>query len=245
MNKIKYLIVCFMVLLSCTKDNDDDIEQNLESYTLSKPIETGAVIACAASEKDTGDVLTFFYPEEGATNIRFYEIENELQDHEDYSNYKRIFIKSEPFFNGHLRKFTQASSSKEKWVIITFELDNEIKISNPIRIKHQTRPTVWTDEVTINQATPSMPVFSWQDNAAGDNAIYFQVISDAQNNLLSGTYTYESMFQYYNTNNVVLNVTTQLPPPSLISGNDYNFTLMDVSLDNWVNLVIIKSFTSQ
>lgn len=244
MDKFKYLILSFLVVISCT-DNDDIIEQTLGLYTLNKPIETGAVIACAASDKDTGEVLTFFYPEEGATNIRFYETETALQDHEDYSNYKQVFIESNPFFNGHLGKFTQTSSSNEKWVIITFELDNEIKISNPIRIKHQTKPTVWTDEVSINQTASSMPVFTWQHNAAGDNAIYFQVISDVQNNLLSGTYTNESMFQYYNTSNVVLNVTTQLPPPGLISGNNYNFTLMDVSLDNWVNLVITKSFTSQ
>ena len=243
MNKIKFIIACFIIMLSCA--TDDDASQNLETYLKGQIFETGAVIACAASDKDTGDVLTFFYPEEGASNIKFYETETESQDHEDYSNFKQVFIDSGPFFNGHLGRFTQAFSSNEKWVIITFELDNEIKISNPIRIKHQTKSTVWIDTVTINQTISGMPVFSWQDNAEGDNAIYFQVISDAQDNLLSGTYTYESMFQYYNTNNVVLNVTTQIPPPDLISGNDYNFTLMDVSLDNWVNLVITKSFIAQ
>lgn len=49
---------------------------------------------------------------------------------------------------------------------------------------------------------------------------------------------------YYNTSNVVLNITTQTPP-SLIVGNNYNFTLMDVSEDNWVNLVIQKTFKAQ
>ncbi|TBN05423.1 hypothetical protein EYD45_03860 [Hyunsoonleella flava] len=243
MGKLKHLLLSFIIMMSCT-DTDDAIEQTLELYASSKPIETGAVIACAASDKDTGDVLTFFYPEDGATNIRFYETKNAQQNHEDYTNYKQVFLENEPFFNGHLGKFTQ-SNSNEKWVIITFELDNEIKISNPIRIKHQSKPTVWTDEVIINQTTSSMPVFSWQHNAAGDNAIYFQVISDAQDSLLSGTYTYESMFQYYNTSNVVLNVTTQLPPPDLVMGNTYNFTLMDVSLDNWVNLVVTKSFSAK
>lgn len=243
MNKLKYIIGCALLAISCHTDNDDSLEQNLAIYSSGKTIETGAVIACAASDKDTGAVLTFYYPEEGATNIRFYETEDAQVNHEDYSNYKQIFITSDPFFNGHLRKFTQASSN-EKWVIITFELDGEIKISNPIRIKHVTKPTVWTDAVTINQSTSGMPIFSWQLNAVGDNAIYFQVISDAQDNLLSGTYTYESSFQYYNTNNVVLNVTTQTPP-NLVVGNPYNFTLMDVSLDNWVNLVITKSFIAQ
>ena len=97
-----------------------------------------------------------------------------------------------------------------------------------------TKPTLWNDEVVIVETPPNMPVFRWEDNAVGDNAIYFQVISDSQNNLLSGTYTYENLFQYYNTDNVVLNVTTQTPP-DLVPKASYNFTLVDVSSDNWVN----------
>lgn len=238
-NSILFLVT---ILLSCT-DNDDTIAQTLALYASSNTIETGAVIACAASDKDTGDVLTFYYPEEGATNIRFYETENAQVNHEDYANYTQVFIESKPFFNGHLGVFTQ-SSSNEKWVIVTFELDAEVKVSNPIRIKNSTKSTAWTDAVTINQTNSGMPIFSWQPNAVGDNAIYFQVVSDAQDNLLSGTYTTESTFQYYKTNNVVLNVTTQTPP-DLTIGSTYNFTLMDVSLDNWVNLVITNSFTAQ
>ncbi len=242
MQKLQYISFIVMIMLSCT-DADDNIEQTLAVYTSGNTIETGAVIACAASDANTGEVLTFYYPEEGASNIRFYETKNIEVDHEDYTNYNQIVISSSPFFNGHLGKFTQESSN-EKWVIITFELDGEIKISNPIRIKHLTKPTVWTEDVTINQSISGMPIFSWEFDAVGDNAIYFQVISDNEDNLLSGTYTYESSFQYYNTNNVVLNVTTQTPP-DLVIGNDYNFTLMDVSLDNWVNLVVTKSFTAQ
>ena len=89
-----------------------------------------------------------------------------------------------------------------------------------------------------------MPQFSWATNALGDNAIYFQVISDAEDNLISGTYTTESQFQYYNTSNVVLNI-TQGVPPALVSNATYNFTLMDVSLDNWVNLVVQKPFITE
>ncbi|GGD21095.1 hypothetical protein [Hyunsoonleella pacifica] len=243
MQKLCVLLFLIVTLLSCS-DNDDTVTQTLATYASTNIVETGAVIACAASDETTGEVLTFYYPEVGATNIRFYETDDVQVNHEDYSNYKQIFIQSEPFFNGHLGMFTQVSL-QEKWVIVTFELDGELKISNPIRIKHLSKPSVWTDAVIINQSQSGMPAFSWEHNVAGDNAIYFQVVSDDQDNLLSGTYTIESTFQYYNTSNVVLNVTTQLPPPNLTSGNQYNFTLMDVSLDNWVNLVITKSFTAQ
>ena len=49
------------------------------------------------------------------------------------------------------------------------------------------------------------------------------------------------MFQYYKLDNVVLNVTRETPP-ALQLGMNYGFTLMGVSEDNWVNLVIEKNF---
>ena len=90
-----------------------------------------------------------------------------------------------------------------------------------------------------------MPRFTWVDSAVAENVIYFQVISDVANNLLSGTYTIEKTFQYYNTSNVTLNITRELPPAELEVGKNYNFTMMGVSTDNWVNLVIQKPFTAQ
>ncbi|WP_418604539.1 hypothetical protein [Hwangdonia sp.] len=244
MNKLKYILVCLFAFTSCSKDADDDLRNTLEAYVLNRSFEVGAVIACAASDENTNEILTFYYPESGATHIRLYETENAQVDQNEFSNYVQITIPNEPFFNGYLGKFVQ-SSSNEKWIIVTFELHGEIKMSNPIRSKQNTKPTVWNSEVVIDQSQPNMPNFMWEDDAFDDNAIYFQVVSDAQNNLLSGTYTYENHFQYYNTSNVVLNITTQQTPPLLISGNNYNFTLMDVSENNWVNWGILKTFEAQ
>ena len=232
-----------MITLSCHEDNDDVVVNTLERYISQTNYELGAVIACAASDNISNDILTFYYPEAGAVNIRFYETENVVVNEMDFSKYTQQFMTSEPFFNGHLGKFTQLGST-EKWIIITFELNGEIKISNPIRTKQLTKLTLWNDAVLIDQSVSGMPDFSWTDNPVGDNAIYFQVVSDVNNNLLSGTYTYDNQFQFYKTSNVVLNVTTQTPP-NLINGNSYNFTLMDVSLDNWVNWVVLKTFNAQ
>ena len=241
MKKTQFIFLCVLVLLSCSKD--DEMVQTLATYIEDKIIEVGGVIACAASHEDTGEVLTFFYPEKGATNIRYYETLNNQVDEANFSNYTQITLESEPVFNGHLGVFTK-NISNEKWVIISFELNGEIKVSNPIKTKQISKPTIWNDMVTINQSETRMPDFMWEDNPKGDNAIYFQVVSDKNDNLLSGTYTYENQFQYYNTRNVVLNVTTQTPP-DLILNENYNFTLMDVSLDNWVNWVIQKPFIAE
>lgn len=243
MKKIK-LILILIIVTSCSNDDDTvTLINTLGDYVSGRTIETGAVIACAASEDNTNAVLTFFYPEEGATNIQYFETKDETVTNSDFENYKRVSLESSPFFNGYLR-FFRTTPSVEKWIIITYELDGEIKISNPIRTRQLVKPTVWNDDVTINQNQTLMPQFSWQADAFGDNAIYFQVLSDAENNLISGTYTNENQFQYYNTSNVVLNITQGIPP-TLVINTDYKFTLMDVSLDNWVNLVVQKPFTTE
>lgn len=228
--------------MACSSDSTI-IENTLAEDIANKSIEKGAVIACAASEVDTNSILAFFYPKNGATDIKYYESSSANIDENDFSNYIEVSLQREPVFNGYLEKFV-TNSLNEKWIIITFELDNEIKISNPIRTKHLTKPSIWNSDVTIDQSESTMPKFIWVANSVGDNAIYFEVLSDSNNNLLSGTYTYENNFQYYNLANTVLNITTQ-EPPVLIPGNPYNFTLMDVSEDNWVNLVVERTFIAQ
>ncbi len=226
-----------MLLISCSKDGIDD-DAILSSYVLNRTIEKGAVIACAGSSENTSKVLVFQYPVNGATNTKLYETETINVDENDFSNYAKVAIEGSPFFNGYLQQFDR-NLNVEKWIIVTHELNGEIKISNPIRTKQQSKVSKWTDAVEIDQQTSMMPRFSWEKNQLGDNAIYFQVVSDAQNNLLSGTYTIENTFQYYDTSNVVLNITTATPP-ILSIGTEYNFSLMDVSEDNWVNLFILN-----
>ncbi|WP_452601731.1 hypothetical protein [Pontimicrobium sp. MEBiC06410] len=243
--KVLKLIVILIVIASCSRDDENTaiIINTLEDYVSGKTIETGAVIACAASENNTNAVLTFFYPKEGATNIQYFETEDTNVTNSNFNNYKKISLESSPFFNGYLR-FFKTELTTEKWIIVTYELNGEIKISNPIRTKQVTKPSVWNNDVTINQELNLMPQFSWEANAFGDNAIYFQVLSDSENNLISGTYTYDNQFKYYDTTNVVLNI-TQGTPPTLVSNTMYNYTLMDVSLDNWVNLVAQKPFITE
>ena len=125
MKKIQSIVLIIIVLFSCSKE--DDVEETLATYTANKSIETGAVIACAATDEQTGEVLAFYYPKEGATNIRYYETLNDLVDSANLSNYSQVLTPNEPVFNGHLGKFTR-NISKQKWIIITFELDGEITL---------------------------------------------------------------------------------------------------------------------
>ena len=89
-----------------------------------------------------------------------------------------------------------------------------------------------------------MPIFEWQDGVFDDTAIYFQAVLTENDDLLSATYTFDKNFQYYNLDNVVLNITEE-EPPSLEQAFNYGFTLLAVSEDNWVNLFSTIPFEVQ
>ncbi|NAS29997.1 hypothetical protein GTQ40_03345 [Flavobacteriaceae bacterium R38] len=235
--------------IACSSDNNvvPNSEENnipdssLAALTATNTIEVDNVIACAAgSPTDPNTIIAFVYPREEATDIRFFETESIEVDKNDYTNYEQIEVAEEDFFNGYLKMFKR-TSLQEKWVIITFFEDNILHLSNPIRLKHLSKPTEYTDVVNVSPGNSGEALFEWEDGIIEENAIYFQVISDEQDNLLSGTYTFEQHFLYYVLDNVVLNITEEIPP-ELESGTSYNFTLMGVSEDNWVNLFIQKSF---
>ena len=243
---MKYSIFIFFVIAitSCAKKEDTFAPSKLEKYLSMNPFEEGKVIACAASDEEGINNLVFFYNKKGASDIRLYESDSVQLNKKDYSQYKFISTITEPVFNEHLRKFSSPILLKEKWAIVTFEIGDTINISNPIRLKYISKPTVWSDSVTIDQSKIGKPKFTWRDNAFVENEIYFEVVSDEKNNLLSGTYTYDNFFQYYKTANVVLNVTIDTPP-SLLSKSKYGITVMDISIDNWVNGVFIKDFIAK
>lgn len=245
MTKVNYtifLIITFSIF-SCRTDEKENVEfsTSLAALVSENSIKVDNVIACASGVKnDKNTVITYLYPRSGATDIRYYETLDIEVDKDNYQNYNRIFIEPTNLFNGYLKKFTQ-KVTQEKWVIITFFEDGILHLSNPIRLKHHTKPTEFVDKIEVDISTRGMPIFRWDDGIIKENKIYFQVVSNIEDNLLSGTYTFQKQFQYYKLNNVVLNI-TQDTPPQLDIMNVYNFTLMGVSEDNWVNLFVEKSF---
>ncbi|KJD37013.1 hypothetical protein PW52_00710 [Tamlana sedimentorum] len=238
--------LCLLVLVASCASNDDITEQilDLTSYIENKTYETGAVIACAGNESETSNAAAvYFYPEGDAENFILFETASNNVDPNNFENYTRLQAEDLPVFNGYLRKF-ENNITVERWFIVSFEMDGEIKLSNPILIKNQSQPTIFSSDININQDTSQMPLFTWEVNSEADNAIFFEVISNTNNDLISGTYTFETQFQYYNTSNVVLNITNGTPP-DLTLGETYSITIMDVSEDNWINEFFINQFTVQ
>jgi hypothetical protein len=220
------------LLVSCST-NELNEENTLNAFIGNKEVVLDNVISCAASNKDDNLVSVFLFPREAATNIQYFETTNDKVDKNNFDNYFMYNYPLFDVFNGYLKKF-EVESLEDKWVIISFEEDGKQHLSNPIHIKLKSKPTEYLPQNVVVDASSDMPMFTWQDGLYDDTKIYFQVVSDSGHNLLSGTYTFDKMYTYYQLDNVVLNITANTPPV-LSEDEPYEFTLMGVSEDNWVN----------
>ena len=245
---MRRIIHFFWVLLicSCTTDEQNDVKpSNLASAIEGREIAISSVIACAGNSEDGELVNVYFYPRPGVTNIRYFETETVNEDPNTYGNYTEQQPPLRGIFNDYLQ-FFEVGPGREKWVIITFEENGVVHISNPIRLRHLTQMTEFLPEnVSVDTGKqPTMPKFTWVDGNFGDSIIYFHVVSTQDDDLLSGTYTLEKNFQYYKLDNVVLNITREIPPELELDVR-YNFSLLAVTEDNWVNLFSEITFSLQ
>lgn len=246
MYKCYSFLISLFILIGCSTDKLDAEKLELNELSLlnvlvGKEVVIDNVIACAALNEKDDFISVFLFPREGVTNIQYFETENSTVDKNDYTNYTPLDLTLLDVFNGFLKKF-EVNAPEEKWVIVSFEEEGKTHLSNPIRLKHLTKPTEYLPEnITIDTAT-NMPLFSWVDGQFDDTKIYFEVVSDNNNNLISGTYTFEQMFQYYKLENVELNITEGIPE-TLAIGELYKFTMLAVSEDNWVNLFAEVEFS--
>lgn len=249
-----------ILLLACLLFSCGDKEETFPTNTLASYIEENtnlplirdSLIACAAGGQEDfmvneeRPISIFYYPEGNARDFLYFETDSIAVNPDDLSQYKKKDLPDTPILNGYLRHFSRAAIEENIWCRVSFIKDDQLHISNAIRLKYNDLPSEFNPElVEINQAETLSPIFNWQDGRIAENAIYFQVISDSDNNLLSGTYTFEQQFQFYNLDNVVLNIRDITPSPVLVAEEDYTFLLMAVSADNWVNLIIEKPFDTR
>jgi hypothetical protein len=68
-----------------------------------------------------------------------------------------------------------------------------------------------------------------------------QIFTQNDDVFLSGTFTTENTFQYYDEVNITDKIHTETPP-NLILDDRYKFYLYGLSTDNWINFTIQKSF---
>ncbi len=247
--KSNFILLALLIILFSCKEEDKVLDENVlaDYLAINEGLERADLVACSGgrmeglleSEEFPTDV--FFYPIEGATEFRYFEADN-IADSMNFSKYVAKELKDEPIFNGYLWKFNNTPFEGEKMGVVTYKTNGKIHVCTPIRHKTNVKPTEINNSlgnVIENGITPS---FEWNDGEIKENVIYFQIISDTLGNLISGTYTIEKQFTFYDVSNVVFNITDPNTNPKLEPNKDYKFTLMGVSEDNWVNLLIEKNF---
>ena len=245
------IVMILFSVVSCNKTTIHQSEESLEYYIGKNPDLTisNELIACAAGNpkgflgESKYPTSVFFYPVAGAHSFKYFETGN-LKDSLNYNKYIAKELPSVPVFNGYLHRFKNTSFNGERMGIVTYITPGKLHICTAIRLKTNIKPTeVLPQNVQIT--TDSIhPLFEWNDGTIKENAIYFQVISELSGNLISGTYTYDKNFRFYDLSNVVLNIKDVQPEPMLQHGTTYNFTLMGVSKDNWVNIMAELPFST-
>jgi len=246
--RVLLLVVFIVIFTHCRKKVIVEGNLLLSNYFEKfDSVHLAHVTACAAgtpngiNNDDKHPTSIFLYPLPGTTNYRYFETNN-IKDSLNFSKYFEKKLEVEPFFNGYLKKFNNPYFEGERMGIVTIEVDGELHVSTPIRLKTNKYPTeLNSDVLTINQ-NGITPNFTWVDGSIPGNVIYFQVISDTLGNFISGTYTNDKTFTFYDLSNVVFNITDPNTTPALTPNQKYNFTFMCVSADNWVNLYIQTSF---
>ncbi len=246
---LSYLLLICLVFSSC--GNNEEEYSNLREY-LELNSDWGrstAIIACAAgggeftAANPEAPISIFFYPETTAYDFKYFETDNAEVNEKNTSNFKEVELESSDVFNGYLRRFAREMSDRNRWAIVSYRLNGEIWTCQPILLKAGEAPTpIVNDAVTIDETHTLNPKFSWVDEYAESNDIYFQVISDSSDDLVTGTYTFDMDFNFYEPEEFTPNITNPLITPTLKPGEFYNFTLMGVGEDNWVNMMSVRSF---
>ncbi|MFK7933375.1 MAG: hypothetical protein AB8G22_07685 [Saprospiraceae bacterium] len=242
-------ITSLLLFIGCNQESALDENILADYIELNNDLELADLVACAGGrpngllETAAKPTDVFFYPIKGATDFRYFEAES-VADSSDFSKYVAKELIDEPIFNGYLWKFNNEPFTGERMGVVTYKTAGKLHVCTPIRHKTNVKPTEVNADLVVITENGVVPSFSWDDGLIKENVIYFHVISDLDNNLISGTYTIEKQFTFYDTSNVVFNITDPNANPKLEPNTTYNYTLMGVSEDNWVNLLAERTFVT-
>lgn len=241
--KIRFIYLFFTIFLfqSCSNELEEPTSLLTQVIKFYEDLEQAQMVAFATSAEGISDTsYVYFYPVEGATNFQYFQTSTAQNVSTNLANYNVRDLEIEDVFGGKLKRFVRTSRT-DVYCIVTYQANGIFYRSLPVEIKDQRVGTNFTSFVTIDQSQPLMPNFIWSDQ--GQNSLYFQVISDANQNFLSGTFTTTNQFQYGSSDNVIANINSE-DPPALIENDDYNFTLFSMEENFWVDLVIQATFTA-
>lgn len=244
MNKFLLLSICLITVLfvSCDKIKVQTLEEFMTAQTLSP---SDDLVACAAStlvlSMDFPPVHTMVYYKtvEGQGDIKVWYSEAFSQD---FSKYQEITVNDVRIHNNFMGSALMNLQSGS--IIVSTSTEDEFIYSKPIEILSDEITTVIHTDVEVDLANGLNPFFTWPESTVDSESIYFHLIVDMVNDdAITGTYSYENTFTFYDLNNVVFNV-TEKENPELLSNTNYLMQVMHVSDNNYVTKITRAEFTT-
>lgn len=238
--KNTYLLALSLILFlfSCGESDSNSLQDFIDNKESSDEL-----VACAATylvfpisgfEYRTA---VYYKTLPGQSNLQLWYSEEYSQSIE---NYKLIESSDQPQFSGFLGLIEDERQTGA--FIVSVNVGDEIIYSKPIEILTLDTKTVIDDAITIDFAQNLEPTFTWPTSSVDDQSIYFHLIVDLeQEEAISGTYSYETNFTFYDLQNVVFNVTEKVDPV-LEPNKEYLIQIMDVSDNNWVTKISRTTF---
>lgn len=234
--RIIAIVLGLFVIASCNKKPE---QSELEAFIAENQGRSeDFLIACAAGNMDSfmgsseRPISVFYYNVNDASSAMLY-VKSEEGGKDDYCHYSRAEEVPESMFNGRMGRFAISNAYNGKWVIVVYHTGETYNVSDPIFLRADTHPTIDITSKIVAQGTSTQPEFNWLSDFVKGNIIYFSLISDSNDTFVSGVYTTEKYWNFYDLSNVVLNVTPTMNP-TLSSQESYTYTNMGVGEDNWV-----------
>lgn len=224
--------------------------QSLQSFISNNNLveQLDSLIACAFSgdhaflPEDLGAdvrILSFSYFQEGEF-IYFHSTDRVSASGDlDHYTFRRPLgagSVAEGFFE--VLPMIQPAAGTFERMIVARVIGRTIYLSNPIFMRGADELTAaFPDALAIENEAQGTPTFTWPETP-GNNAIFFQLLTQSDGQVVSATYTIDPEFTYYQPDNVVLNVSPGTPPAALpATGGPHRMTVMGVGDDNWVNFI--------
>ena len=228
---MRVILLLSILWVFCACSDDVELQENVlaDYIELNKSLELADLVACAGGKVDgllgtpAEPTDVFFYPVAGATDFRYFEAVD-IADSIDFSKYLAKDLPSEPIFNGYLYKFNNEPFAGERMGVVTYKTPGKLHVCTPIRQKTNDKPTEVNPDLVEIVEQGVNPSFTWTDGLIDENVIYFHVISDSDNNLISGTYTIDKEWTFYDLSNVVFNITDPEADPMLEPNKVYFYT---------------------
>jgi len=229
--------------------------ESLQSFILNNNLieQPDSLIACAFSGNHAflpqglgADVriLSYSYFEEG--EFLYFHSTDRVSASGDFNHYTyRRPLGSRSVADGFFEvlPMVQPAAGAFERMIVVRVIGDKAYLSNTIFIKGVDELTAaFPNALATENLGQGSQRFIWPEDP-GDNVIYFQLLTDGTDRVVSATYTVAPEFTYYQTDNVVLNVSPGTPPASLsATDGPYRMTVMGVGANNWVNFIRDASF---